>query len=93
MRSDEKPFRIESGSPGGFRAWANRSYPEGIQLLLCVSTERAALAVPQSGIRQTKDAERRDKMSVRAGKNTEPQARLVKNFRNAGDVTNDTAGM
>ncbi len=26
MRSDEKPFRIESSSPGEFRAWANRSY-------------------------------------------------------------------
>jgi hypothetical protein len=42
---------------------------------------------------QTKDAERRDKVSVRTGKDTKPQARLVKNFRNVGDATNGTAGM
>jgi hypothetical protein len=36
-------------------------------LLLCASTERTALAVPK-GISQTKDAERRDKVSVRTGK-------------------------
>ena len=36
-------------------------------MLLCASTERTALAVPR-GISQTKDAERRDKVSVRTGK-------------------------
>jgi hypothetical protein len=41
-------------------------------LLLCASTERATLAAPQNGIRQMKDAERRDKLSVRAGKDTKP---------------------
>ena len=48
----------------------NRSYPEGKRLLLCASTERAALAVSKMGIRQTKDAEKRDKESVRAGKSS-----------------------
>jgi hypothetical protein len=38
VRSDEKPLQVESSSPGRFRAWANRSYPEGIRLLLCIST-------------------------------------------------------
>ena len=38
-RSDEKLFRAESSSPGWFRAWANRSYPEGIWLLLRISTD------------------------------------------------------
>jgi hypothetical protein len=43
------------------------------------------------GIRRTKGAERRDKVSVRTGKNSR-QARLV-NFQDAGDVKNDTAGL
>jgi hypothetical protein len=38
MRSDKKPLRIQSSSPGWFRARANRSYPEGKWLLLCIST-------------------------------------------------------
>jgi len=70
MRSDEKPFRVGSSSPGGFRAWANRSYPEGKRLLLCASTERMTLEVPPKGISQTKGAERRDKMSIRTGKDS-----------------------
>jgi hypothetical protein len=44
IRSDEKPLRVESSSSGWFRAWANRSYPEGKKLLLCISTVRTALA-------------------------------------------------
>jgi hypothetical protein len=43
-RSDKKPLRVGSSSPGGFRAWANRSYPEGKWLLLCISTGRVTLA-------------------------------------------------
>ena len=43
-RSDEKPFRVESSSSSEFRAWVKRSYPEGIRLLLCISTGRATLA-------------------------------------------------
>jgi hypothetical protein len=34
VRSDEKPLRAELSSPGEFRAWMNRSYPEGNRLLL-----------------------------------------------------------
>jgi len=44
-RTMEKPFPAGSSSSGRFRARANRSYPEGKRLLLCISTERAALAV------------------------------------------------
>jgi hypothetical protein len=40
-----------------------------------------------------KDAERRDKVSTRNGKENTAQARLVKTFRNAGDVKNSTAGL
>ena len=42
--SDEKPLRVESSNSGRFRAWMNRSHPEGEQLLLCISTVRPALA-------------------------------------------------
>ena len=43
-RSDKKPLRVGSSSPGRFRAWANRSYPEGKWLLLCIGTGRVTLA-------------------------------------------------
>jgi hypothetical protein len=62
-RSDEKPLQVESGNSGWFRAWVNRSYPEGIRLLLRTSTEQATLAEARKRIRQTKGAERRDKVS------------------------------
>ena len=38
-RGDEKPLQAGSSSSGWFRAWANRSYPEGIRLLLRISTD------------------------------------------------------
>jgi hypothetical protein len=41
---DEKPRRTGSSSPEKFRFRANRSHPEGGQLLLCISTVRMALA-------------------------------------------------
>jgi hypothetical protein len=59
----------------------NRSYPEGIRLLLCAGTGRRALAVLLKESAETKDAERRDKVSVRtregcgAGKVREPSKR------------------
>jgi adenosylhomocysteinase len=37
-RSDKKPLRIESSNLRRFRPQANRSYPEGNRLLLCIST-------------------------------------------------------
>ena len=60
-RGDEKPLRVESSSPGKFRAWANRSYPEGIRLQLCISTVRATLAVRRKPDPPGKAAERRTK--------------------------------
>jgi len=43
-------------------------------LLLCISTKRMALAVPVKWDRhKEKDAERRDKTSMRSGKDTSPR--------------------
>ena len=53
-RSDEKPLRTGSSNAGWFRVRANRSYPEGIRLLLCASTEHATLAVPNAGFAKRK---------------------------------------
>ena len=39
-------------------------------MLLCISTERVALAVLETGPGQKKDAERRDKGRIRTGKTT-----------------------
>jgi hypothetical protein len=69
VRSDEKPLRAESSSSGEFRTRANRSYPEGIRLLLCISTGAGLWRSPKE-VSQMKDAERRDKLSLRAGKDT-----------------------
>ena len=70
-KGDEKLPRAGSSSSGRFRAWANRSYPEGIRLLLRISTDgRLWRSRKKNGIGQKKDAERRDKMSVRTGKDT-----------------------
>jgi hypothetical protein len=44
-------------------------------------------------IRQTKDTERWDKVSIPSGKDNQAQARPVKTFRNVGDVKNGTAGL
>ena len=44
IRNDKKPFRVGSSNSGRFRAWVNRSYPEGKWLLLCISTGRETLA-------------------------------------------------
>jgi hypothetical protein len=53
-------------SPGGFRAWANRSYPEGKWLLLRASTERKLLAVNKNAALHQRRREA-DKGSLRAG--------------------------
>ena len=53
--SDKKPLQVESSSPGRFRAWRNRSHPEGEQLLLCISTVRTALA----GLNKIETAQRK----------------------------------
>jgi hypothetical protein len=66
-RGDKKPLRVESGSFGGFRAGATRSHPEGAKLLLRAGTLRAARAGGRRTVRETKGAERRDKVSVRGG--------------------------
>ena len=52
-----------------FRIQVNGSYPEGIRLLLHISTGER-LWRSHSEVSQRKDAERRDKVSVRTGKDT-----------------------
>jgi len=71
MRSDEKPFPIESSSPREFRTWANRSY-QRVKGCYCVSARaRGSGVFAKSGIGQEKkDAERRDKESPWTGEQT-----------------------
>jgi len=58
-------------------------------LLLRISTERMLLRFNKMG---RKDAERRDKESIRTGKNISP-GMAGESFRRACDVTNDAAGL
>ena len=76
MRDDEKPFRIESSSPGEFRVRVNRSY-QRYPVATVYQHGRTSLALETFGagglgneISQMKDAERRDKVNVRTGKDT-----------------------
>jgi hypothetical protein len=92
MRSDEKPLQVESSSPGRFRAGANRSYPEGIRLLLCISTDGRLWRSPEGG----QPNERRRKAGQSERPNREGHAvwaGSVKTFREVGDVKNDTADL
>jgi hypothetical protein len=69
MRSDEKPLRVGSSSPGKFRTWAKRSYPEGKWLLLCISTGRMTLADSINRLKPPNESHRKvDKRSIRTGK-------------------------
>jgi len=80
-RDDEKPFRVESGSPEKFRFRMTRSHPEGEQLLLCISTVRMTLAGSTNhGNRPMKAVERLTK-GARASGRTRDLAGAVKNFR------------
>ena len=86
-RDDKKPFRTESSSSSWFRTWANRSYPEGIRLLLCISTDGRLWRFP----RGSQPNERRRKAEQNERSNREGHgisAGPVKTFRNAGDVKN-----
>ena len=92
MRSDKKPLLIESSNPGGFRARVNRSYPEGIRLLLCISTGGRLWRFPRGG----QPNERRRKAGQSERSNREGHAASagpVKTFREVGDVKNDSADL
>ena len=92
MRSDEKPLRIESSSSGEFRAWANRSYPEGIWLLLCISTGGRLWRSPRGG--QPNERRRKAGQSERLNREGHGvSAGPVKTLRKVGDVKNDTADL
>jgi hypothetical protein len=92
VRSDEKPLRIESSSPGRFRVRANRSYPEGIRLLLCISTGGRLWRLPRGGL--PKERRRKAEQSERTHREGHGvSAGPVKTFQNAGDGKNATAGL
>ena len=92
VRNDKKPFRAGSSSPGGFRTWANRSYPEGIRLLLCISTSERLWRSPSGG--QPKERRRKAGQSERSHREGHVvSAGPVKTFRKVGDVKNDTADL
>ena len=81
MRSDEKPLRVESSSPGWFRAWANRSYPEGIGCY-CASARTDDSGGPEEIRGQPKERRRKAGQSERPDREEhEAPARLVKNFQ------------
>ena len=46
-RLETVPNRVNG--PGKFRAWASRSYPEGMRLLLCISTGGRLWRSPEGG--------------------------------------------
>lgn len=71
-RSDKKPLRVGSSSSGRFRAWANRSYPEGKWLLLCIGTGRVTLADSINRLKPPNESHRKvDKESTCRGKITQ----------------------
>jgi hypothetical protein len=91
-RSDKKPLRIESSTLKQFRVQANGSYPEGIRLLLCISTGER-LWRPLMEVCQM---ERRRKAGQSERLHREGHAASagpVKTFRKAGDSKNATAGL
>jgi len=70
-RGDKKLLRAGSSSSGRFSSLGESQLPRGYPVATAHQHGRATLAVTQkNGISQKKDAERRDKMSVRTGKDT-----------------------
>jgi len=61
-------------------------------LLLCTSTDERLWRSPFNGCSQKKDAERRDKMGVRSGKES-GSGKTGETFQSAGDVQKRTAGL
>jgi hypothetical protein len=93
MRSDEKPLRVGSSSSSWFRAWANRSYPEGKRLLLRISAVRVTLAVRRKP-GQPKERRRKSGQSEHSRREGhESLGKAHETFRRAGDVEKNTAGL
>ena len=92
MRSDKKPLRIESSSPGRFRARANRSY-QRVSGCYCASARAEGSGGPA---KRDQPKERRRKAGQKERSHREGHAASagsVKTFRNVGDVKNDTADL
>ena len=92
-RNDEKPFRVGSSSAGWFRACVNRSHPEGVRLLLCISTGQAALAGGRKPVRINQRRRKAGQSERLSRGEHEVSAGPVKNSRNVGDPKNGTAGL
>jgi hypothetical protein len=90
--SSEKPFRIESSSPGGFRARANRSY-QRVSGCYCASARaHGSGGLPKGG--QPKERRRKAGQSEHARREGHAVwAGSVKTFRRVGGVKNDTADL
>ena len=69
MRNDEKPFQVPSSSPGRFRVRVNRSY-QRVNGCYCASARAGGSGGFREEVGQRKVAERRDKESACAGKDT-----------------------
>jgi hypothetical protein len=91
-RDDEKPSRTGSSSAGWFRACVNRSYPEGIRLLLCASTVWMSKAAPSPGSADQSRLNRGIKRASRPGR-TRSLGRTRENLPSAGDSVIGTAGL
>ena len=92
VKSDKKPLRTESSSLERFRVQANGSYPEGIRLLLCTSTDERLWRSLERG--QPKERRRKAAQSERSHREGHAvSAGPVKTFRNVGDSKNATAGL
>ena len=69
MRSDKRPFQIESGSPGKFRTRTDRSY-QRVSGCYCESARAKDSGGLRKEVSQRKDAERRDKVRLGTGEDT-----------------------
>jgi len=72
VRVDKKPTRAESSSPEKFRFRVNRSY-QRVNGCYCASARLRCSGGLREKVCQTKDAERRDKLSVQTGEDTGPR--------------------
>jgi hypothetical protein len=88
-RSDKKPFRAGSSNRCRFRAPENRSYPEGIWLLLRTSTvAEGSPFCPSDGTKNTPN-----RVTKRVSAPGRPCEATQDTFRNAGDLSSGTAGL
>ena len=87
MRNRFEPGQV---AQGGFRARANRSYPEGNRLLLCTSTGGSLGCFPMED--NLKKAPKGETMKASAPRRKRGR-QGSQPFQNAGDVEKNTDGL